>query len=147
MLIDIFARRYDGTVLRDTFEQRDSRLLVQALRILAEDIYPYYQNGKEDSRGVAFWTNLHNRLSRELGVQELSKQWFSYTTKWNGNDHLQTHKNTMLKVCENWLMQPVSGSADEHVKERLSLIELGFREREGEIREAIANAVDEVLKG
>ena len=78
MLLDIFARRYDGILLRDTFEKRDSRLLIQAFRILAEDLYPYYQNGKEDSRGAAFWTNLHSRLSRELGVQELSPQWFSY---------------------------------------------------------------------
>lgn len=133
MLIDIFARRYDGTVLRDNFEQRDSRLLVQAFRILAEDMYPYYQNGKEDSQGAAFWTNLHSRLSRELGVQELSRQWFSYTTKWSGNDHVQTHKHTMLKVCENWLTQAIAGAPDEYIKERLSLIELGFRERESEI--------------
>lgn len=133
MLIDIFARRYDGTVIRDTFEQRDSRLLVQAFRILAEDMYPYYQNGKEESRAIAFWTNLHGHLSRELGLQELSKQWFSYTTKWNGNDHRQTHKHTMIKVCENWLTQAVVCSPDEYIKERLSLIELGFREREREI--------------
>ena len=133
MLIDIFSRRYDGIALRDSFDQRDSRLLIQAFRILAEDIYPFYVNGKEDSQGAAFWTNLHKRLSRELGVQELSKQWFSYTTKWNGNDHLQTHKHTMLKVCENWLTQAVVGSPDEHIKERLSLIELGFRQRDSEI--------------
>ena len=130
MLIDIFARRYGRVTFRDVFEQRDSRLLVQAFRILAEDIYPYYKNGQEDGPGVTFWTNLHGRLSRELGVQELSRQWSSYRTKWNGNDHVQTHKNTMLKVCENWLIQPVAASPDEHIKDRLSLIELGFRDRE-----------------
>lgn len=133
MLIDIFARRYEGVPLRDAFEQRDQRLLVQAFRILAEDIYPYYREGKEDARGKAFWTNLHARLSRELGLQELSKQWFSYTTKWNGNDQVQTHKYAMVKVCENWMTQSGSDSPDVHLKERLSLIELGFREREGEI--------------
>lgn len=141
MLIDIFLRRYHRTVLRDAFEQRDSRLLVQGFRILAEDMYPYYQNGKEDSRGVAFWTSLHSRLSRELGVQELSKQWYSYTTKWNGNDHWHTNKHTMIKVCENWLMQPVMGAPDTHIKERLSLIELGFRERESEINAMNAQPV------
>lgn len=133
MLIDIFARRYEATLLRDSFEQRDSRLLVQAFRILAEDIYPFYRSGKEDSRGVAFWTNLNARLSRELGLNELSKQWFSYTTKWNGNDHVQSHRHPMVTVCQNWMNQPVSGSPDVHIKERLSLIELGFRERDGEI--------------
>jgi hypothetical protein len=133
MLIDIFARRYERTSLRDAFEQRDSRLLVQAFRILAEDIYPYYQDGKELARSVTFWTNLHNGLSRELGVKELSSQWLSYTTKWNGNDHINTHKLAMVTVCENWLNQPVTGLPDVHIKERLSLIELGFRERESEI--------------
>lgn len=133
MLIDIFARRYESKVLRDTFEQRDSRLLLQAFRILSEDMYPYYRNGKEDSQGVAFWTNLHRNLSRELGVQELSRQWYSHTTKWNGNDHIQTHQYSKVNVCENWLIQPAAGSVDDHIKERLSLIELGFREREDEI--------------
>lgn len=133
MLIDIFARRYEGVLIRDSFEQRDSRLLIQAFRILAEDMYPYYYDGKEASWSVAFWTKLHDELSRELGLKELSPQWFSYTTKWNGNDHIQTHKHTVLTVCENWLTQPVTGSPDVHIKERLSLIELGFRARETEI--------------
>lgn len=133
MLIDIFARRYENREIRDSFEQRDSRLLVQAFRILAEDMYPYYRDGREDGIGVAFWSDLHNKISRELGVKELSPIWFSYTKKWNGNDIVQTHKNAMITVCENWLTSAVSGSPDNHIKERLSLIELGFRKREQEI--------------
>lgn len=134
MLIDILARRYKDVLFRDSFEPRDSRLLIQAFRILAEDMYPYYHDGKEDSWSVAFWTKLHDELSRELGLKELSPQWFSYTIKLNGDDHIQTHKHAMLTVCENWLTQPVFGSADVHIKERLSLIELGFRAREIEIK-------------
>jgi hypothetical protein len=133
MLIDIFARRYEMTTVRNSFEQRDSRLLVQAFRILSEDIYPHYCNGKEDVRGVKFWTDIHSRLSRELGVEELSKQWFSYNTKWNGSDHWQSHKHPMVTVCQNWMNETVKGSADIHIKERLSLVELGFRERENEV--------------
>jgi hypothetical protein len=133
MLIDIFARRYENQRLRDSFEQRDSRLIVQSFRILAEDIYPYYSDGKADPSGVAFWTGLHSNMSRELGVKELSPIWFSYTTKWNGHDHVQTHKHPLHTVCENWLTKAVLGSPDEHIKERLSLIELGFRNCEGEI--------------
>ncbi|MEM0900460.1 MAG: hypothetical protein AAGI92_10990 [Pseudomonadota bacterium] len=110
MLIDIFARRYQNRTLRDSFEQRDSRLLVHAFRILGEDIYPYYRNGEEDAIGVAFWTNLHSNISRELGVKELSPIRFSYTTKWNGNDHVQSGKCAMVNVCENWLTKAVSGS-------------------------------------
>lgn len=134
MLVDIFARRYANVVLRNTFEERDRRLLVQSFRILAEDIFPYYQNGKEDNHSVAILTKLHNVLSRELGVKELSPQWFSYTTKWNGSDHIQTHNHTLVKVCENWFEQPVSATPDNYIKEQLSFIELGFREREREIQ-------------
>ena len=140
MLIDIFARRYESRTLRDSFEPRDSRLLIQAFRILAEDMYPYYRDGKEDTIGVAFWTGLHSNMSRELGVKELSPVWFSYTTKWNGNDHTQTHKRAMVTVCENWLTKAISSSPDEYVKERLSLIELGFQGREAEINAMNASA-------
>lgn len=143
MLVDIFARRYESRLLRDSFEPRDSRLLVQAFRILAEDLYPYYYDGKEDPTSVNFWTTLHNNLSRELGVKELSRQWFSYTTKWNGNDHLQTHKHTMATVCENWLTQQLSGSPDAYIKERLSLIELGFRGKENDIAAMNARAISD----
>jgi hypothetical protein len=141
MLIDIFARRYESKPLRDNFEQRDSRLLVQAFRILSEDMYPYYSDGKEDPVGVAFWTGLHSNVSRELGMPELSLQWFSYTTKWNGTDHLQTTKHAMVTVCQNWMTQPVLGSPDTHIKERLSLVELGFRGRENEIVARNASAI------
>jgi hypothetical protein len=136
MLIDIFSRRYSDTSLAATFEERDRRLLVQIFRIIAEDIYPYYDSeGKEDSRSVSFWKKLHDQISRELGIQELSQQWFSYNTQWNGNTIPQVSKHTMLKVCENWFFKTPSGSADEHVKDRISLIELGFRMRESEINE------------
>lgn len=141
MLIDIFARRYQNRVLRDSFEQRDSRLLIQAFRILAEDMYPYYSDGRENTIGVAFWTSLHSNMSRELGVKELSPIWFSYSTKWNGNEHVQTHKHAMVTVCENWLTKAVSGSPDEHIKERLSLIELGFRERETKLSSMNSSAI------
>ena len=129
MLLDIFARRYDATQLRDAFEERDRRLLVQAFRILKEDIFPYYHEGKENPACVAVWTKLERGLSRELGQKELSPHWTSYTTKWNGQDHIQTFKYDLVSVCENWLNQPVTGLADEHIKNRISLIELGFRHR------------------
>lgn len=129
MLVDIFARRYESVPLRDAFEQRDIGLLVQAFRILSEDIYPYYQSGKEYEPNVTVWTNLQNRLSRELGRRELSPLWGSYTTKAG----IQSFKYSLVNVCENWMMQPVQGVPDAHVKERLSLIELGFRERENQI--------------
>lgn len=121
MLHDIFARRYEETPLRDSFEQRDSRLLVQAFRILAEDMFPYFVGGKKSEYGAAIWEKLHGDLSRELGLKELSPRFHGYSSI------------PMIYVCENWMNQPVNGSADIHIKERLSLIELGFRMRDNEI--------------
>lgn len=142
MLIDIFARRYESVQLRDSLEERDGRLLVQAFRILSEDIYPYYRSGKEDSRGVRFWTDLQATLSRELGLKELSSQWFTNTTTWNGNATQRTHKFSLVTVCENWMMSPVNGTPNRHIKERLSLVELGFREREVEIASMNTQPID-----
>lgn len=129
MLVDIFARRYEGSQLRETFEDRDSRLLVQSFRILAEDLSPYYIDGNENPASVSFWTTLESSLSRELGVKELSQHWTSYTS----NGRFQTFKNTLITVCEKWLTQALTGSPDTYIKERLSLIELGFRTKESEI--------------
>ena len=140
MLVDFFARRYDRVHLRDSFAERDRRLLLQAFRILSEDIYPYYNDGKESAASVAFWTALHQKVCRELGVKELSPVWFSFTTKWNGKGQVQTHKNSMVSVCETWLTNAITDSPNQYLKERLSLIELGFRQREDEI--AVMNAAE-----
>jgi len=146
MLIDIFARRYEGAILRSEFDERDARVLVQAFRILSEDMYPYFINGKTSEYAVTFWTNLHKRLSRELGLTELSPQWFHYTTKWNGQETAQTHKKPLVTVCEEWMLKPVSGLPDQHLKDRLSLIELGFRERENEIATMLAQPETNALQ-
>nr|WP_244299211.1 hypothetical protein [Roseibium aquae] len=76
-------------------------------------------------------------------MKELSPIWSSYTTKWNGNDHIQTHRYAVVTVCENWLMKTVTDSPDVHIKERLSLIELGFRQKENEIATLNASEISE----
>jgi hypothetical protein len=148
MLVDIFARRYEDVPLRDSFEQRDRRLLVQAFRILAEDIRPYYRDGNEYPEGTAYWTKLHDSIARELGVTELSPKIVSYTTKWSGTDQIQAYRQPMATVCEKWMEGPVVDSPDIHIKERLSLVEIGFRIREQEIaaaNEAPVNDAERLL--
>lgn len=144
MLLDIFARRYDATQLRDAFEERDRRLLVQAFRILKEDIFPYYlSDGKENSVSVAIWTEFESGLSREFGQKELSSHWLSYKTTWNGNDHLHTSKHAIVTVCENWMTIAPTQNTDTHIKDRLSLIELGFRRRETDIASLNARPISD----
>jgi len=134
MLIDIFARRYQSEVLRSTFEERDRRLLLQAFRILTEDLHPTFRNGKKIEASEAFWRSLHDELSRELGLLELSPRWFTTTSKWNGNDTRSTHEHTSENRCKNWYIKQVDSSSDTYIKERLSLVELGFRKFENDLQ-------------
>jgi hypothetical protein len=72
VLTDIFARRYAHV----------SRLIVQAFRIVSEQICPY-----QSPAGKADWKTVHDRISMELGKQSLSPVAYSYQATWNGNPH------------------------------------------------------------
>jgi hypothetical protein len=136
MLTDIFARRYGDVPMWGAFDEPSRRLLVQAFQLL-DQICPYYVGGNESAQGKAFWTQLHTLLARELGLQELSPiVWGYYGPQklWLSGTH------SMIKVCETWMLKPFDGSIspDRFIKERLSFVELGFRNRGQEV--AAANA-------
>lgn len=136
MLTDIFARRYETVPMWETFDEPSRRLLVQTFQLL-DQISPYYFDGKEYEYGKAFWTQLHALLARELGLKELSPiAWGFY----NPQNYWSSGVYTMIKVCETWMLQPFDGSipADRFIKERLSLVELGFRLRGKDVAEANA---------
>lgn len=138
MLVDIFARRYAAQPLWTSFGENERRLLVQSFRLLEEQVAPYYDSkGNATDAGKAFWNELQSRLSMELGLKSLSALNYSYQTAWNGNHFTQTGTWPMTKVCENWFMAdlPPGGGANRYFQERLSLIEIGFRMREENIRE------------
>ncbi len=140
MLTDIFADRYSTVKLWNAVGEPERRLLVQVFRILSEQICPYWVDGNETAHGKAFWTDIHSRLSMELGLKSLSPLAYSYQSTWNGKPHTFTGTWTINTVCENWMLKAFddSVSADRFIKERLSLVEIGFRKRDEEI--ATANA-------
>lgn len=148
MLTDIFANRYSKQKLWDSVGEPERRLLVQLYRILEEQICPYWIDGKEDGRGKAFWTDIHNRLSMELGVRSLSPLAYSYQSTLAGKPYTQTALWTINKVCENWMLTEFDEStqADTFIKERVSLIEIGFRKREEEISADIESAQRRAFK-
>ena len=152
MLTDIFANRYSKVRLWDTVGEPERRLLVQAYRILEEQICPYWIDGKESARGKAFWTDIHSRLSMELGVKSLSPLAYSFQTTWAGKPHTNTGLWSINRVCETWMLREFDNStqADTFIKERLSLIEIGFRKREEEITACdadLSTAIEDVLIG
>ena len=123
MLTDIFAYRYASTILWPTFTERERRLVVQAYRIFAEDLCPYWKDGKEDPYTKPIWMDVQSRLSRELGLSSLSSLTYAYQTTWNGNTQTHSGNWSFDRVCETWMLKPFSTTehiADTYVKERLS---------------------------
>jgi AbiJ N-terminal domain 4 len=135
MLTDVFSNRYASIVLFDVFEERHRRLIVQCFKLLEGEVRPFYIGGKVDPQGESFWRNLQDRMATELGLKSLSPLAYSYQTMHLGASHTQTGVWTMNKVCENWMLSPLADqkSVDTHVKDRLSLIEIGFRIQSEEI--------------
>jgi hypothetical protein len=136
MLTEIFARRYEQPSMWETFYEEQRRLLVQGF-LLLNDMCPYYVNGQENAQGKDFWTRIHSLLATELGLKELSA---SYSGFYNPQGQWQGSHHTTMAMCETWMLQPFDGkiSADRFIKERLSLVEIGFRQREDFV--AVANS-------
>lgn len=136
MLTDIFARRYENRPLFTTVGPREQALFVQAYRIINEQVFPYYGYDKKiDEKAKAIWTSIHDRLTMELGLQELSARHYSYQGEWMGKPHRYSGWYEMNSVCETWITKTFTDDldADVFVKRRLSFIELAFRERERQI--------------
>lgn len=128
MLTDIFAHRYTQRLMWETFYEEQRRLLVQSYQLL-NDICPYYVNGTENAQGKIFWTQIHDLLARELGLKELSPQQWGY---YDAQNHWWSGRYTTVQMCEKWMQESFDGKipADRFIKERLSLIEIGFRQHE-----------------
>lgn len=136
MLTDVFFRRYANQPMFTTVGQKESALFVQAYRIVNEQIWKYYGYDKKvDERVKAVWTSIHDRLSMEIGVKELSPRYYSYQTEWMGKPHTSSGLNEMNYMVEQWLTMKFIDSLDPDmfVKRRLSFIELAFRTREEQI--------------
>lgn len=127
MLTDIFAERYAVVPVWQTYGEAERRLLVQAFRIVSEQLFPYWtHDGKEKDGAKAIWKSMHDRLSMELGHQQLSPLYYqaagvSSWIPW-----------PIVNVCNNFVCSSYDPniSADRFVKERLSFVEIAFRDRE-----------------
>jgi hypothetical protein len=148
MLTDIFARRYESRQLFSAVGPRELALFVQAYRLIDEQIFPYYSSEKKvNDKSKAAWTTLHDRLSMEIGLKELSPRYYSYQGEWMGKPHTYSGWYDMNRVCEAWLTKPFSADLDPDVfvKRRISFVELAFREREQQL-EAINHELPATLR-
>jgi hypothetical protein len=73
----------------------------------------------------------------EIGVKELGPQFYSYQTEWMGKSYTQTAWYDPNSVVETWLNLAFADKAgpDVFVKQRLSFVELAFRQREEQVGE------------
>lgn len=141
MLTDIFAYRYLDQPIWTQYAEMEQRLLRQSIGIVKE-VFPYYTSeGKENEANSAKWKLLHDRLARELGVDELSSRYYSYTHKNAlGQEYPVSGFFSWSDVCDRFVNEKYVGQsdADRFIKERISFIELALRLRGEEI--AYANA-------
>lgn len=107
MLTDIFAQRYEKRRLFTAVGPREHALFVQAYRIINEQIFKYYGYDKKvDEKAKATWTSLHDRLTMELGIKELSPKYYSYQGEWMGKPHTYSGWYEMNTICETWPRRP-----------------------------------------
>ncbi|MCQ0986500.1 AbiJ-NTD4 domain-containing protein [Jiella marina] len=135
MLTDIFAHRYEDVEIWKSINEQTRRLIVQSFRLLSEQVSPYYIDGYPTDETKRFWKNLHDRIAMELGLKHLSPIAYSHTTSVAGKPFVSGGLWEMHTVCENWMLAACepNARADVFVKQRLSLIEIGFRLREDEL--------------
>lgn len=140
MLTDIFFRRYANRPIFASFGAKESALFVQAYRIVNEQIWMYYVDKKVDESVKMIWTDIHDRLSMEIGVKELSPKYYSYQTEWMNQPRTNSGWNDMNFVVEQWLNFKFTEGLDPDmfVKLRLSFVELALRTREDQVEKANA---------
>jgi hypothetical protein len=135
VLTDIFTIRYENVSLFKVFGRRESRLLLQMFTIL-EEIEPYRdREGKIRVEAKAFWSTVHKRVSNELGVKWLSNPCYEIHLGIGEYRRAETRQRDDIFICQNWMIaQPKEGeNVDDFVKDRLSLFEVGMREKYHEI--------------
>ncbi|WP_454834610.1 AbiJ-NTD4 domain-containing protein [Pseudomonas lini] len=139
MLTDIFAHRYLDHPIWVEYTDIEQRLLNQVFGVVKEALPYYNSEGKEIEANKPKWKSLHDQIARELGLDELSKRYYSFTQK-NGLGQERPVQGSWSwdYVCEQFVkaQYPIGHpDADRFVKERLSFIELAMRMRGAEIEQ------------
>ena len=131
MLTDIFARRYQNILIWKDFDEAARRLLVQGFRIVSEQLFPYFKNEKVEHGAPELWDGLNKKLAMELGLEDLSPPVSSYPVTMQDNTIYSTYTYPKVTVCKNFVCAEYDRSvpADQFVKERLSFIEIAFRQK------------------
>ncbi|MFT5692002.1 MAG: hypothetical protein ACI92E_001333 [Oceanicoccus sp.] len=128
MLNDIFYTRYSSITIWDKFTDVEEKFINQVFSLVSEDLCPDIVDGKANDFAKKYWLSIHNSLTRELGLKELSPKRFLAP----GNQLIEIN---MGSVCKTFMLKEFQESniPDHFMKERLSLIELAFREKDAHL--------------
>lgn len=128
MLTDIFATRYADRPIWTALNEPERILLTQGWRIVVEQLMPYSREGKPDEFNKPRWANVESKLSMELGLEHLSPHTYGF---YNASKLWISGTWSVDHVCKTWMLQPLKAGmdADRFIKERISFIELAFRDR------------------
>jgi AbiJ-like protein len=133
MLTDVFYRRYTNFHLKDTFDPSDAAFFVQAHRLLVDQVFPYWSaEGKKNEHSVHALTNIHDRLSIEIGVHELSPKYYSYQ---NASGVTISGTWEYDHIIRQYLCAQFQETYDvtSFIMRRISLVELGFQLKESQV--------------
>jgi hypothetical protein len=119
MLTEIFYERYRDRLIWDSVEPAERGLLVQCFRLMSEQLFP--------SDEEQFWSDLHNRISMELGLESLSPEVPKYVRNRPVSNFKAMTRQYMLREFD------VRWDADVFMKARISIVELAFRKRGEEV--------------
>lgn len=148
MITDIFARRYEAVPLRPQYMEADRRFMNQAVALVGNTLWAGYSAEKVLEATETGLKITHDALALELGRETLSEQWWFHSYTHNGNTIRTPHKHTyaaMVKAFPIAIPEDLA-RGDAWVKDRLSLVELAYRYREGYVGFANSTLSDELIR-
>lgn len=124
MLTDIFADRYEGATIPYTNLQHVKRFMMQASLMITNQLFPLYEDDEENCENSALLSKVHRDICMELGFQHLTAQ------------KLLTKQLSIREQTVNFLgaISDADEDLDRRIRERLSFVELAFREYETHIK-------------
>jgi len=130
-ITDVFFRRYRGVELAECVTADERRFFHQANKLMGDRLWlgaPEIEKEASESTQKGL-TIVHDRIALELGVDYLSDLWWYY----NKNPQ----KNSITQIVRNFMTMDMKPpvTADQYIKERLSVVELALRIRGEQVQQ------------
>lgn len=116
MLTDIFLDRYPDEPKWTSVAPTDVRFIGQSLNILKDQLFPPKAGTAWIGWNVDVWTSVHDKLSNELGVENLVYVTERFPSQWPGGRNAYDVSETFFRAR----FDPSHDEPDNFVKLRFS---------------------------